>query len=88
MEDIGPFFDGSNVFVHAFAGLNSVWKHPDDLADILNTSDKFQVLEIIEGLLSFIDNWFLAFEAALELNKVVVSGKAVDESSSEVIDCI
>ena len=88
VEDFGPFFDGGNVFVHAFTGLDSVWKHPDNLANVFDTSDEFQVLEIIEGLLGFIDNWFLAFEAALKLNEVVVSGQAVNESSCKVGNCI
>ena len=88
VEDLGPFLDGCDVFVHTFAGLDGVWKHPDDLADILNTSDEFQVFEIVEGLFSFCDDWLLALEAALEFDKVVMSGKAVNESSSEVRDCI
>ena len=88
MEDFSPLLNGSNVFIHAFTSLDSIWKHPNDLANIFNSSNKFQRLEVTEDNLHFIDDLLLAVEAALELNEVVVSSQAVNESSSEVGDCI
>ena len=88
VEDFSPLLNGSNVSIHAFTSLDSIWKHPDDLTNIFNPCDKPHMFEVIENMFNLFEQGICAVEAVLELIQMVVSGQAVNESSDKVRDCI
>ena len=88
VENIRPIFDGSDVIVHAFTCLHSVWKHPNNLSNVLNSSDEFQVLEVIKCNLNLVDKVVSPLEAVLKLDQMVVSSETIDKTRSEVWNSI
>ena len=52
VENFSPLFNGCDVIVHALASLDGIREHPYHFTDILNTRDKFQVLEIVKSVLN------------------------------------
>ena len=87
VEDICPLLNGINIILDTFAVLHGVWEHPDDGTDVFDTIDEVEVFEVIQSGLDLFEHGLGTFEAALELSKVVVACKSVDESSYEVWNC-
>ena len=83
-ENISPVLNGGDVLVHSFACLNGVWEHPDNLSNVLNSSDELQVLEVIKSHFNLVDEVVTSLEAVLELDQVVMACETIDKTRSEV----
>ena len=73
VEDIGPGLDSVDVIIHACACAEGVWEIPEDGSDVLESRDWVEVLEVIEGRDSLVDEWLADVHAVLDLIKVVVA---------------
>ena len=84
MENVSPILDGSNVIIHTLASLYSIWKHPNNLTNVLNACDEFQVFEIIESNFNLMNKTVSSLEAVLDFNEMVVTSKPIDKTGSKV----
>ena len=88
VEDIRPGLDGVDIIIHTFTSAEGVWEIPEDSSDVLESRDWVEVLEVIEGRDSLVDEWLTDVHAVLDFIKVVVAGESVDESSGEIWDSL
>ena len=84
MENVSPILNGSNVIIHTLASLHSIWKHPNNLTNVLHACDEFQVFEIIESMFNLMNKTVSTLEAVLDFNEMVVTSKPVDKTGSKV----
>ena len=67
-------------------GFDGFWENPDDIANVLNNMDGVEVLEVGKEGLGVVDNGGDVGHATFELNAMIVTGEAVDETSGEIGD--
>lgn len=85
-EDGGPLLNSLNVLVDigVVTSFDSVWEHPNDITNILDSFDDFSVSEMGNEVLSILLEWADILHASLKIIEMVISSESIDETSSEV----
>ena len=89
LEDGGPLFDGSEVFVHVFAGVKGLRDLESDeskLEGSLGVGVPSTVMDVLDTSLDFIFHDFTASVAVLNLEEMVVASHLIDEATEELRD--
>ena len=84
LEDSSPFLNAAHIFIETFAASDCVWEHPEDIADVLGTSNHLTTFDIVKSGLSILNKRINIRHASAKLVKVVITSEAVDETSNEV----
>ena len=84
LEDCSPFLNAAHIFIETFAASDCVWEHPEDIADVLGTSNHLTTFDIVKSGLSILNKRINIRHASAKLVKVVITSEAVDETSNEV----
>ena len=84
LEDTSPFLNACHIVIETLAACDGVWEQPDDVTDVMGTSNHLTAFNIVKSGLSILDKRINILHASAELVKVVFTGEAIDETGSEV----
>ena len=83
-EDTSPFLNAAHILIEVLAACDCVWEQPDNITNVVGTSNHLTTFDIVKSGLSILDKRINIRHASAELVKVVITGEAVNETSSEV----
>lgn len=86
-EDGSPGLDVSNVIIHAFAGVESLWDLEDSKTELEGALDVVvpaTFLNVCDTSLNLLSHELASLEAGFNFGEIVISGHAVHEAGDKV----